>query len=182
MKKFLLTAMTALLLVFAANAQYQLIVMKKANVIKRFNTGDMIRYSLSTPKHFKYERIIELTQTEIITSWDTVPYYKVRLVDIEGNGEPSGVTLQKIGVYCVAAGVLLPIADLINVAIVQDDKYEIDSGVAITSASLVVFGVALMIIDKPYVKLQMSKRMMIVDWDSPLYKRQRTLPTSIPGN
>ena len=182
MKTFLLTATITLLLVSAVNAQYQLIVMKKANVIKRFNTGDMIRYSLSTPKHFKYERIIELTQDNIITSWDTVPYYKVRLIDVEGNGEPSGITLQKIGAYCVAAGIILPIADLINVAVVQDQKYEMDNGVAITSATLIAAGALLMIIDKPYIKLQMSKRLMIVDWDSPLYKRHRTIQSTIPGN
>lgn len=182
MKHLLLTATITLLLVSAVNAQYQLIVIKKADVIRRFNTGDMIRYSLSTAKQFKYERIIEFTKNDIITSWDTVPYHKIKLIDVEGNGEPTGITFRKIGAYCVAAGILLPIADLINVAVVQDQKYEMDTGVAITSGTLIAVGALMMIVDKPYVKLRMSTRLMIVDWDSPLYKRQRTIQSTIPGN
>lgn len=185
MMRFVLAVILCLLLATSALAQYQVVVMKKANVVRRFSTGDMIRYSMSTKKHFKRDRIVAITDTTIVTSQDTLLTHKIALIDIESDIPPSGITLETMGVYCIAAGIILPLGDLINVAVVQDQKYEMDSGVAITSASLIGVGALLVIVDKPYIKLRMTNRIMIVGYDSPLYKRSRTpAPNqfSIPGN
>lgn len=159
-----------------ADAQKQVVVMKKDRVIQRYNQGDFIRYSTGKPKNFKYDQIVELTDTTIITRNDTIPYYKVKLIDTQGELQ-SGITLRKIGYFSIVAGVILPLADLINVELVQDHEssYSLDRGVGITSAALITTGAALLLIKKPYLKLQFKNRLMIVRHDSPLYK-EITLP------
>lgn len=168
MKKTLLP----LLLVWCISglAQDQLVVIRKQNVVKRFETGDLLRYSLSDRKHFRMERIIEFTDTTIITTNDTVPYYKVMLVDI---GPQHKITIREIGFNAMAAGILLPLADMINVSVVQDEKYEFSSGVGLTSATLITAGVLMYILDTPYFKLGHRNKMKIVGRDSPLFFRSK---------
>jgi hypothetical protein len=177
MKK-LLMLLIALCGCLVSEAQKQVVVMKKDRVIQRYNQGDFIRYSISKPKNFKYDQIVELTDTTIITRNDTIPYYKVKLIDTQGELQ-SGITLRKIGYFSITAGVILPLADLINVELVQDQEssYSLDRGVGITSAALITTGAALLLIKKPYLKLQFKNRLMIVRQDSPLYKAI-TLPPS----
>jgi hypothetical protein len=186
MKKLSLITVVLLLTASSSYAQLrQVVVMKKQNVVRRFNTGDFIRYSLSNRKHFVREKIVELTDTTIITTQDTIAYHRIAMVDIESDAPPSGITLEKIGMYSIAAGIILPLSDLINVTVVQNEKYEPDSGVIITSATLVAVGAMLMIVDKPYIKLRMTNRLRIVDRDSPLFKRVRPVasnPYYTPGN
>jgi hypothetical protein len=145
--------------------------MKKANVIRRFNTGDFIRYSLSGKKYFVREKIVALTDTCIITTNDTVQYHRIRIVDVESDQGSSGITLQNLGWYSVAAGIILPLGDLINTTLVQDNQYEADTGVIVTSATLVTAGVVMMMVDKPFLKIRMNNRLRIIDHRSPLYKR-----------
>lgn len=159
----------ALLTGMVSNAQQQVVLMKKDRVIHRYNVGDFMRYSTGRKKDFKRDQIVELTDTTIITRNDTIPYYKVRLIDIHQEAQ-SGVTLRRIGYYSIAAGVVLPLADLINVGLVQDKSYSFDRGVGITSAALITTGTALLLITKPYMKVQFNKRLIIVGYDSPLYK------------
>jgi hypothetical protein len=170
MKK-LLMLLIALSGCLMSDAQKQVVVMKKDRVIQRYNPGDFIRYSTGKPKNFKYDQIVELTDTTIITRNDTIPYYKVKLIDTQGELQ-SGITLRKIGYFSIAAGVILPLADLINVELVQNQEssYSLDRGVGITSATLITTGAALLLITRPYMKLQFKNRLKIVRHDSPLYK------------
>jgi hypothetical protein len=170
MKK-LLMLLIALSGCLMSDAQKQVVVMKKDRVIQRYNPGDFIRYSTGKPKNFKYDQIVELTDTTIITRNDTIPYYKVKLIDTQGELQ-SGITLRKIGYFSIAAGVILPLADLINVELVQNQEssYSLDRGVGITSATLITAGAALLLITRPYMKLQFKNRLKIVRHDSPLYK------------
>jgi hypothetical protein len=170
MKK-LLMLLVALCGCLVSDAQKQVVIMKKDRVIQRYNPGDFIRYSTGKPKNFKYDQIVELTDTTIITRNDTIPYYKVKLIDTQGELQ-SGITLRKIGYFSIAAGIILPLADLINVELVQDQpsSYSLDRGVGITSSTLIATGAALLLIKKPYLKLQFKNRLMIVRHDSPLYK------------
>lgn len=168
MKK-LLVLFFALLIGMIAHAQQQVVVMKKDRVIHRYNVGDFLRYSTGKKKDFRRDQIVELTDTTIITRNDTIPYYKIRLIDMHQEAQ-SGVTLRQIGYYSIAAGVLLPLADLINVGLVQDKSYSFDRGVGITSGALIATGAVLLLISKPYMKVQFNKRVMIVGYDSPLYK------------
>jgi hypothetical protein len=170
MKK-LLMLLIALSGCLMSDAQKQVVVMKKDRVIQRYNPGDFIRYSTGKPKNFKYDQIVELTDTTIITRNDTIPYYKVKLIDTQGELQ-SGITLRKIGYFSIADGVILPLADLINVELVQNQEssYSLDRGVGITSATLITTGAALLLITRPYMKLQFKNRLKIVRHDSPLYK------------
>ncbi|RAV97785.1 hypothetical protein [Pseudochryseolinea flava] len=162
-------------------AQQQVVIIRKQNVVKRFEPGDLIRYSLSDRKQFRLERIVELTDTTIITNNDTVPYYKIMLVDI---GAQRKITIREIGFNAILAGLLLPLADMINVGIVQDEKYEFSRGVGITSATLITVGALMYILDRPYFKLGHRNRIRIVDRDSPLFFRSKPVHRmfDVPSN
>ena len=180
MKKKTLLA-TLMLLAITCSAQDQLVVIRKQNVVKRFEIGDLIRYSLSDHKHFRQERVIELTDTTIITDNDTVAYYKVMLVDI---GPQRKITIREIGFNVMAAGILLPIADLINVGVVQDEEYDFSSGIVLTAATLFTTGAIMYILDKPYFKLGHRNKLRIINRDSPLFFRSKPVHRlfDVPSN
>lgn len=149
--------------------QYQVIVLKKGNVVARYNVDNTIRYSTSTKRHFKQDGIVEISDTTIITRNDTIPYYQIRLLDIRAK-QGGGITIRRIGSYMIAAAILLPIVDLVNVAWVQGEPYEFDSGVGITSLALASAGGLMLLLDKPYQKMGRKTIVRIVDYKSPLYK------------
>jgi hypothetical protein len=150
----------------------QVVVTHKQRVVQRFETGDLIRYSLGSRKQFKQERIVELTDTTIITNMDTIVYYQVQLVGVEAQQK---ITLREIGFKAMAAGLLLPIVDMINISAVQDEKYEFTSGIGLASATLFTAGALLYILDKPYLKLGYRNKLKIVDRDSPLFFRSKPI-------
>ena len=147
-------------------AQYQLVMMKNDNVIGRYKEGDFIRYSTSTPKNFVRDQIIKFTDTTLVTRNDTLALPSIRLVEYK----PRGLTIEKLGKDFVVAGTALFLADWINVTIVQDNPYDFDRGVVVTSASLVVAGIILRVIGKEYVKIKRRTRLLLVSQGSPLYQ------------
>ncbi|HEY3402563.1 MAG TPA: hypothetical protein VGK59_04190 [Ohtaekwangia sp.] len=148
-------------------AQRQVVVMRKARIVDRYNVGDPIRYSTSTPKKFVRDRIVELTDTTIITRKDTILFYHIKLIEYK----PTGLTVDKFGNDCIGAGIALFLGDLINVTVVQDQSYDFNRGVSIAAASMVATGIILRILGKDYMKIRMNNRLMIVDHTSPLYKK-----------
>jgi hypothetical protein len=161
---------SALLLSTLCVAQQQVVVTRRQHVVKRFETGDLIRYSMGKRNQFRHERIVELTDTTIITNNDTLLYYQIMLVDLE---ETSKITLREIGFNMMAAGLLLPLADMINVGVIQDEKYEFNRGIGLSAATLFTAGALMYILDKPYLKLGYRNKLKIVDRDSPLFFRSK---------
>lgn len=70
----------------------------------------------------------------------------------------------------IAAGIILPVAELINTGVVQKQGASIDEGVAIASGVLLVGGAALVLIKKPYFKPGRKNRILIVKRGSTFYK------------
>lgn len=149
--------------------QYQVIVLKKGNIIARYNVDNNIRYSTSTKRHFKYDGIVEISDTTIITRNDTIPYHHIRLLDVRAK-QRGGITMRRIGAYMIAGAILLPIADLINVTLIQGDPYEVNESMVITSLALASAGGLILLVDKPYKKIGRKTIVRIVDYKSPLYK------------
>lgn len=141
--------------------------MKKAKVVGRYHEGDYIRYSTSTKKHFVRDIVIGITDTTITFLHDTVAYHQIKLIE----HLPRGLTIEKFGKDCIAAGTLLFIGDLINVTIVQDESYEADRGVVIASLTQIGVGIIFRLIGHPYLKIRRSNRLVIVGADSPLYRK-----------
>ena len=159
-----------LILIFistSALGQHQVVVMRKARIVDRYNVGDWIRYSRSSPKNFRSDHIVQLTDTTIITRNDTILFYQIKLIEYK----PAGLTVDKFGNDCIGAGIALFLGDLINVTIVQDETYDFNRGVSIAAASMVATGIILRLLGKEYLKIRMNNRLMIVDHNSPLYKK-----------
>jgi len=162
-----LLAIVFISLSISAHAQRQVVVMRKARVVDRYNVGDFIRYSTSSPKKFSRAQIVALTDTTIVTRKDTVLFYHIRLIEYK----PTGLTVEKFGNDCIGAGIALLLGDLINVTIVQDHEYDFNRGVVIASLSMIGTGIILRIFGKDHMKIRMNNRLLIVNQSSALYKK-----------
>jgi len=169
---------TLLILADLLQAQHQVVVLKKGEVTARYNVDDHIRYSTSTKRHLVQDIIIELTDTTIITRNDTIPYHHIRLIDVRAK-QDAGITMRTIASYMIAAAVLLPVIDLINVTAIQKESYEFNENLGYTSLALASAGVLILVLDKPYQKMGRKKIVRIVDYKSPLYKRPALIQQDI---
>jgi hypothetical protein len=153
-----------------AVAQHQLIVLKNEDVLARYQKGDVIHFAREQDKEILIQRILDMNDTLLMMNFDTVAYYRITKLDIRGRKQAT--FLQRLGAYMMVAGVILPIAELINTGWVQNEGASISSGVAVTSVVLVGGGAALYFIKKPYFKPGRKHHLMIVDRRSPFYKEK----------
>jgi hypothetical protein len=158
------------LLCSTAVAQYQLIVLKNEDVLARYQKGDVIHFAREQDKEILIQRILDMNDTLLMMNFDTVAYYRIKKLDIRERKKAT--YLQKLGAYMMVAGVILPIAELVNTGLVQNEGASISSGVAVTSVVLVGGGAALYFIKKPYFKPGRKYHLMIVDERSPFYKEK----------
>jgi hypothetical protein len=77
-----------------------------------------------------------------------------------------------MGGTLILAGALLPLMDVFNSTVIQDDKASLSKGIIITSGALLGTGAALLLIKKPYFKPGRRNRLMIIDNRSPFYKEK----------
>ncbi len=153
-----------------APGQRQLIVLKNEEVLARYQKGDVIHFSRQQDKEILVQRILDLNDTLLMMNFDSVVYYRITKLDIRAR--KSATYAQKLGAYMMAAGVLLPLAELLNTGVIQNDEPSVSSGVAVTSTVLVGGGAALYFIKKPYFKPGRKYRLIIVDNRSPFYKEK----------
>lgn len=155
---------------FITAAQRQLIVLKNEEVLARYQKGDVIHFAREKDKEILIQRILDLNDTLLMMNFDSVTYYRIKRLDIRGR--KSATYAQKMGAYMMVAGVILPLAELLNTGVIQNDEPSVSSGVAVTSAVLVGGGAALYFIKKPYFKPGRKYRLIIVDKRSPFYKEK----------
>lgn len=151
-------------------AQHQLIVLKNENVLARYQKGDIIHFAREQDKEILIQRILDMNDSLLMMNFDTVAYYRIKKLDIRGRKQST--FLQRLGGYMMVAGVILPIAELVNTGLVQDEGASISSGVAVASGVLVGGGAALFFIKKPYFKPGRKHHLMIVDKRSLFYKEK----------
>ena len=161
--------------------QRQLVVLKNQSVLARYQVGDVLHFARPGEK-IQLQKIMDLNDTLIMMNLDSVAYYRIDKLDIRGR--KSSTFGQRLGAYMMAAGILLPAAELINTGIVQKEDASIDTGVGITSGALFVGGAALVFIKKPYFKPGRKHRILIVKKGSPFYEGNRVYTTSpyLPQN
>ena len=153
----------------AAFSQRQLIVLKNEEVLGRYQKGDVIHFTYATDKEIQIQRILDLNDTLLMMNFDSVAYYRITKLDLR---ERKGNTfVQKLGRYMMVAGVLLPLIELLNTGVFQDENREasVSPGVLVTSGVLVGGGALLAFIKKPYFKPGRKFRLIIVDERSPFY-------------
>jgi len=152
----------------AAAQQRQLVVLKNETVLARYKVGDVISFAREGDTKILEQKILSLNDTLIMMNLDSVSYFRIKKLDIRGR--KASTFGQRLGVYMIAAGIILPIAELVNTGIVQKQGASIDEGVAIASGVLVVGGAALVLIKKPYFKPGRKHRILIVKQGSTFYK------------
>jgi hypothetical protein len=156
--------------VCASAQQRQLIILKNQTVLARYQVGDVLHFA-RPGENIQLQKILDLNDTLIMMNLDSVAYYRIEKLDIRGR--KSSTFGQRLGAYMIAAGILLPAAELINTGIVQNEGASIDKGVGITSGVLFVGGAALVFIRKPYFKPGRKHRILIVEKGSPFFKVKR---------
>ncbi len=152
--------------------QRQLIVLKKEEVLARYQKGDVIHFARKGDTEILIQRILDLNDTLLMMNFDSVTYYRIKKLDISGKQRRKAT--HRLGLTMIAAAVVLPLADLINTGLVQHEEATVSKGVAITSASLAGGGTALAFMRKPYFKPGRKYRLLIVDKRSPFYKEKST--------
>jgi hypothetical protein len=149
--------------------QRQIVVLKNETVLARYKVGDVISFAREGDKEISQQKILDLNDTLIMMNLDSVSYFRIKKLDIRGR--KASTLGQRLGAYMIAAGVILPLAELINTGWVQDDKdASISQGVGIASVALVTTGAALVFIKKPYFKPGRKHRILIVKRGSVFYE------------
>lgn len=152
----------------AAAQQRQVVVLKNETVLARYKVGDVISFAREGDKKILQEKILDLNDTLVMMNLDSVSYFRIKRLDIRGR--KSSTLGQRLGAYMIAAGILLPAAELVNTGIIQKQGASIDEGVAIASGVLLAGGSALVFIKKPYFKPGRKNRILIVKKGSPFYE------------
>lgn len=153
----------------AAYSQRQLIVLKHEEVLARYQKGDVIHFARATDKEIQIQRILDLNDTLLMMNFDSVAYYRIVKLDLRERKE--NTFAQKLGPYMMVAGAVLPLIELLNTGVFQDENREasVSPGVWVASGVLVGGGAMLAFIKKPYFKPGRKFRLMIVDERSPFY-------------
>lgn len=154
---------------FSATAQQrQVVVLKNQTVLARYKVGEVISFAREGDKHILQQKILDLNDTLIMMNLDSVSYFRIKKLDIRAR--KASTFGQRLGAYMIAAGVILPLAELINTGLVQKQGASIDEGIAIASGVLIVGGAALVLIKKPYFKPGRKHRILIVKKGSTFYE------------
>lgn len=154
--------------VCATAQQRQVVVLKKERVLARYQVGDVLAFARAGEKKVQLQKILALNDTLIMMNLDSVPYYRISKLDIRARR--SSLFSERLGAYMMLAGVVLPLADLVNTTAVQNEDASIDHGVAVTSVVLFSGGALLYFAKSKYFKPHRQKRILIVEKGSPFYK------------
>lgn len=152
----------------AGAQQRQLVVMKNEEVLARYQVGDVLPFAREGDKEIQLQKILAMNDTLIMMNLDSVPYYRIKKLDIRGRKKSTFA--QRLGANMMIAAAVLPLADLINTTTIQKQDASMDKGVGITSGALLAGGALLFFVKKPYFKPGRKQRIMIVERGSPFYR------------
>lgn len=154
----------------SAIAQRQLIVLKNEEVLARYQIGDVIHFAREQDKEILIQRILNMNDTLLMMNFDSVTYYRIEKLDIRGR--KANTFAQKFGRYMIIAGVMLPMIELLNTGVFQDEDQgaSISPEVLVASGVLIGGGAIMAFTKKPYFKPGRKNHLMIVDKRSPFYK------------
>jgi hypothetical protein len=146
-------------------AQKQLILVKRESVVVRFTEGQYLRCKLKD-KQKKEGKILELTDTHIITSNDTLSIASIESLNVKGKRRVS--VTRGIGGLLFIGGLGYFAIDQINRLIV-DGADGFDEKGAVISLSMAATGAAILFIKSPYKKVY-GHTLKTIDYTSRFYK------------
>ncbi len=148
----------------STKAQYQLVVVKKNDVVLRFDQGSDFVYKLKGDKKKKTSFIRTIKQDTVFLWRDTVLVHE--LVAIYEDRRRFHNT---VGHFLARAGIVYFLADQINNTLVAGNSPSIDNNVALVSTGLLVTGVPLIFINRKIHRKGRKFRYVTTSPGSPFY-------------
>jgi hypothetical protein len=150
-----------------AYSQAQLVLLRNEKVLIRFNPGDEFVYKLKKSKDITRSYVNNLSDTSVTVHHEIIiPFHHIDRIYFSRRR-----FYNDAGVKMVSAGVILFLADQLNVNLIQDNKASVDKGVAVASIALVVTGLPMALIKKKSQALNYKYRLLTVRKGSMLYKK-----------
>ena len=145
---------------FSASGQ-TFLVLEKMGTKKRyeFQQGTQIEVLLNNDDFYTRLTILNLGDSAIFSESDTVIFSSIKAVKLRGEN----TWLKIAGPSLMLAGVLLFAIDAINQTAVSGGSYEVSTGVAVASTTLVVSGAIFTFAGRSKVKLKKWWRLRTVE-------------------
>lgn len=147
-----------------AQAQKQLVLLKREKVIMRLNPGDEFVISLKGDKKKLTSYINNLYDTAVLVHKTIIPLHKIHKVYFKRSG-----LINLIGKFLVVAGVGYFVIDQFNVIVVDGNKASLNDNVTNASIAMVGVGLPMMLIRKKYQRIGGKFRLLTVEEGSPFY-------------
>lgn len=145
--------------------QKQLVLVKRESVVVRFTEGEYMRCKLKN-KQKKEGKILELTNTQVITSNDTLTISSIESFNLKGKRKID--VTRGIGGLLFIGGLGYFAIDQIN-RLVVDGAQDFDEKGAIISLSVAATGAAILFIKRPYKKVY-GHSLKTIDYTSRFYE------------
>lgn len=145
--------------------QKQLVLVKKEAVVVRYTEGEYMRCKLKN-KQKKEGKILELTETHVITTNDTLAITSIESFNLKGKRKID--VTRGIGGLLFLGGLGYFAIDQIN-RLVVDGAQDFDEKGAIISLSVAATGAAILFIKRPYKKVY-GHTLKTIDYTSRLYR------------
>jgi hypothetical protein len=163
--KYIFLLFCLLLISIKTFSQKQLILLKKGQVMHRFNAGDDIYIKVKGNPDRIHSYVNNILPDAVVLSQDTIPLHKIERTYIYESAR-----MNSSGSKLVAAGVLLFLIDQVNEVVIHKNDFKIDRGVTITSFALITAGLPLMLIKKKSQVISYKYRFIVVKAGDPLYR------------
>lgn len=145
--------------------QKQLVLVKRESVVVRFTEGEYIRCKLKN-KQKREGKILELTDTQVITSNDTLAITSIESLYMKGKRKVN--VTRGIGGLLFIGGLGYFAIDQIN-RLVVDGAEDFDEKGAIISLSVAASGAAILFVKRPYKKVY-GHTLKTIDYTSRFYE------------
>jgi hypothetical protein len=146
-------------------SQKQLVLVKRESVVVRFTEGEYLRCKLKN-KQKKEGKILELTDTQVITSNDTLALTSIESLNVKRKRKVD--VTRGIGGLLFIGGLGYFTIDQINRLVVKGAE-DFDEKGAIISLSVAATGAAILFIKRPYKKVY-GHTLKTIDYTSRLYR------------
>lgn len=145
-------------------SQNQLILLKGDELVFRFRAGDSFEIKRKDSKTVERSFIVSINDSTVITGLDTIPVHMIDKVY-----KTRMMFYNVVGATLLIGGIGYFVIDQFNIVVVNGDDPNIDRGVAVSSASLLVGGALLYYVRKKSQRVHGRWRLLSVDRDSHFY-------------
>jgi hypothetical protein len=153
-----------LLATVTTNGQKQLVLLKGERVVVRFTQGEYFYCKLKN-KQVREGKLINLTDTQIITSTDTLNLLSIESIKVKGRHVSR---VGKLGRLFMIAGIGYFSIDQLNNLILRGET-ELEKDVIVPSLILTGVGAGMVYIRSPYKKVY-GHTLKTIDYTSRFYK------------